>query len=94
MYTYDTYVFTEPKISSKPTKSKKIKSVGKKYDSTQKEIFLNETSVKILGHRQRCDKLKSLHDEIFVISVIDVLLAQGKVLTDTYHMTKSHDKIT
>ena len=38
-----------------------------------------KTSEKILGRRKRCERLSSLHDEYFIVSMIDVLISQGKV---------------
>lgn len=49
----------------------------------------NITTSKTLSHRvygknNRCEKLKSLRSELYVTSVIDVLLSQGKVCTDVF----------
>ena len=64
--------------NSKPRKPKKRKKSADK--SATKKLLASDLSVKILGDRRRCDKLQSLQEEFFIVSMINVLLAQGKVL--------------
>jgi DNA-directed RNA polymerase len=40
---------------------------------------MNELSLKVYGDRFRCKELSSLHDEYFVVSMLDVFISQGKV---------------
>ena len=43
------------------------------------DATVSSLSQRIYGGRNRCEKLKSLRAEIYVTSLIDVLLFKGKV---------------
>lgn len=74
-----------PKQKSKKSKKKKESSAksgksSKKKPSPVSTITTNTAiTTKMLGDRDRCDKLKSFQEEFFVISLINVLLGQGMV---------------
>ena len=77
-----------PQLKPKRSKKKKEPSVKSGKSSKKKSTVTTPTSDtaitrKILGVRERCDKLKSFQEEFFVVSLINVLLGQGMVCGNT-----------
>ena len=70
---------------NKTKKQKKRKKASTKETKSAKKknpvIPVDKISHTILGERTRCEKLKSPQEEVFIVSMINVLLAQGMVRT-------------